>query len=48
MISVEMMVVMRTTKLEVLLDLEHLGSMEDPKVRESRWLNLYRSTGTDV
>ena len=31
MISVEMMVVMWTTKLEVLLDLEHLGSMEEPK-----------------
>ena len=31
MISVEMMVVIWTTKLEVLSDLEHLGSMEDPK-----------------
>ena len=31
MISVEMMVVMWTTKLEVLSDLEHLGSMEEPK-----------------
>ena len=31
MISVEMTVVMRTTMLEVLLDLKHLGSMEEPK-----------------
>ena len=31
MISVEMMVVMWTTKLEVLSDLKHLGSMEEPK-----------------
>ena len=31
MISVEMMVVMWTTKLGVLSDLEHLGSMEAPK-----------------
>ena len=31
MISVEMMVVMRTTKLEVLSDLKHLGSMEESK-----------------
>jgi hypothetical protein len=30
MISVEMMVVMWTTKLEVLSDLEHLRSMEEP------------------
>jgi len=30
MISVEMMVVMWTTMLEVLSDLEHLGSMEEP------------------
>ena len=31
LISVEMMVVMWTTKLEVLSDHEHLGSMEEPK-----------------
>ena len=31
MISVETMVVMWTTKLEVLSDLEHLGSLEEPK-----------------
>ena len=31
MISVEMMIVMWTTKLEVFSDLEHLGSMEEPK-----------------
>ena len=31
MIDVEMMVVMWTTKLEVLSNLEHLGSMEEPK-----------------
>ena len=31
MISVEMMVVMWTTKLEVLSDLEHLVSMKEPK-----------------
>ena len=31
MISIEMMVVMWTTKLEVLSDLKHLGSMEEPK-----------------
>ena len=31
MIDVEMMVVMWTTKLEVLLDLKHLGSVEEPK-----------------
>ena len=31
MINVEMMVVMWTTMLEVLLDLKHLGSMEEPK-----------------
>ena len=31
MISVEMMVVMWTNMLEVLLDLKHLGSMEEPK-----------------
>ena len=31
MISVEMMVIMWTTMLEVLLDLKHLGSMEEPK-----------------
>ena len=31
MISIEMMVVMWTTKLEVPSDLKHLGSMEEPK-----------------
>ena len=31
MISVEMMVVMWTTKLEVLSNLKNLGSMEEPK-----------------
>ena len=31
MIDVEMMVFMWTTKLEVLSDLKHLGSMEEPK-----------------
>ena len=31
MISVEMMVVMWTTMFEVLSDLKHLGSMEEPK-----------------
>ena len=31
MINIEMMVVMWTTKLEVLSDLKHLGSMEEPK-----------------
>ena len=31
MISIEMMVVMWTTKLEVSSDLKHLGSMEEPK-----------------
>ena len=31
MINVEMMVVMWTTKLEVLSDLKHLWSMEEPK-----------------
>ena len=31
MISIEMMVVMWTTMLEVLLDLKNLGSMEEPK-----------------
>jgi len=31
MISVEMIVVMWTTMLEVLLDLKNLGSMEEPK-----------------
>ena len=31
MISIEMMVVMWTTKLEVLSDLKHFGSMEEPK-----------------
>ena len=31
MISIEMMVVMWTTKLEALSDLKHLGSMEEPK-----------------
>ena len=30
MISAEIMVVMWTTKLEVLSDLEHLGCMEEP------------------
>ena len=30
-INIEMMVVMWTTKLEVLSDLKHLGSMEEPK-----------------
>ena len=35
MISVEIMVVMLTTMLDVLLDLKHLGSMEEAKgVRE--------------
>ena len=47
MISVEMTVVMRTTMLEVLSDLKHLGSWRNPKVRESRWLSLYRSTESD-
>ena len=31
MIDVETMVVMWTTKLEVLPDLKHLGSVEEPK-----------------
>ena len=31
MINVETMVVMWTTMLEVLSDLKHLGSMEEPK-----------------
>ena len=31
MISIEMMVVMWTTKLEVSSDLKHLGSLEEPK-----------------
>ena len=31
MINVEMMVVMWKTKLEVLSDLKHLGSIEEPK-----------------
>ena len=31
MIDVDMMVVIWTTKLEVLPDLKHLGSMEEPK-----------------
>ena len=31
MISIKMMVVMRTTKLEVLSNLKHLGSMEEPE-----------------
>ena len=31
MISIEMMVVMWTTKIEDLLELKHLGSMEEPK-----------------
>ena len=31
MINIEMMVVMWTTKLEVLSDLKHLRSMEEPK-----------------
>ena len=31
LISVEMMVIMWTTNLEVLSDHEHLGSMEEPK-----------------
>ena len=31
MISAKMMVVMWTTSLEVLSDLKHLGSMEEPK-----------------
>ena len=31
MISIEMMVVMWTTNLEVLSELEHLGSLEEPK-----------------
>ena len=31
MISIEMMVVMWTTKLEVLSDLKHPRSMEEPK-----------------
>ena len=31
MISIEMMVVMWTTRLEVPLEPKHLGSMEEPK-----------------
>ena len=31
MIGIETMVVMWTTKLEVLSDLKHLGSMKEPK-----------------
>ena len=40
MISVGMMVVMWTTKLEVLLDLKHLGSMEEPKGEREQVVQL--------
>ena len=47
MISVEMMVVMWTTMLEVLSNLKHLGSMEEPKGESEQVLSLYRSTKSD-
>ena len=40
MINIEMMVVMWTTKLEVLLDLKHLGSMEEPKCESEQVAQL--------
>ena len=40
MIDVEMMVVMWTTKLEVLSDLKHLGSMEEPKGEREQGVQL--------
>ena len=40
MIDVEMMVVMWTTKLEVLSDLKHLGSMEEPKGESEQVVQL--------
>ena len=42
MISVEMMVVMWTTKLEVLSNLKHLGSMEEPKGEREQVTPLVR------
>ena len=41
MISIEMMVVMWTTKLEVLSDLKHLGSMEEPKGESEQVAQLF-------
>ena len=57
MIDVETMVVMWTTKLEVLLDLKHLRSMEEPKsereqvaqlvqVHKIRYSELYVDRGS--
>ena len=40
MINVEMMVVMWTAKLEVLSDLKHLGSMEEPKGEREQVVQL--------
>ena len=40
MISIEMMVVMWRTKLEVPSDLKHLGSMEDPKGKREQVAQL--------
>ena len=40
MISVEMMVVMWTTKLEVLPNIRHLGSMEEPKGEREKVVQL--------
>jgi hypothetical protein len=40
MISVEMVVVMWTTKLEVLSDLKHLRSMEEPKGESEQVVQL--------
>ena len=44
MIDVEMMVFTWTTKLEVLSDLKHLGSMEEPK-GESEKVAQFAYTG---
>ena len=41
MIDVEMMVVMWKTKLEVLSDLKHLGSMEEPKGESEQVAQLF-------